>query len=101
MARLVDDALIKKVKLVLEERGREVPELGRGDALNRERRFVGQGGGRVPGLDLLADDNLEGGGQGGVGFDVGDGGGGEGFEDFWGRSVGGWLGGEKRRGRTG
>ena len=38
----------------------------------------------MPGLDLVADDELEAGGQGGVGFDVGDGGGGEGLEDFWG-----------------
>jgi hypothetical protein len=77
--------------LVLEERGGKVPEFGRGQALDGEACFVDEGGGWVPGLDLLAEDELEVGSEGGGGADVGDGGGGEGFDDFclgWGR---GWL----------
>ncbi len=56
--------------------------MGGREALHCQRRFVDEGGGRVPGLDLLADEELEGGGQVGGGADVRDGGGGEGFEEF-------------------
>ena len=71
--------------MVGKQGGGEGPEGGgggRGQALDCEGGFVDERGGRVPGLDLLADYELEVGGQVGGGADVGDGGCGEGFEDF-------------------
>ena len=69
---LVDYIGIEVGFLVVEEGGGEFPEFVRGESEDGEAGFMGEGGGGVPGLDLVAEDELE--GFGGVGF-------GEGGED--------------------
>lgn len=88
VARLVGYGFVEVVDLVVEKRAGKVPELGRVEALHGERGLVHEGRGRVPRLDLLADYELDFGGEGGVDADAGDGGVYEGVEEFW---LGLWL----------
>lgn len=86
VAALIHDIDIEVIPLVREQRGRVIPECRRGELQDREGGFVEEGGGGVPGLDLLAEDEAEL-GRVFVG-DVGGEGWVEGLEDFGGEGAG-------------
>jgi hypothetical protein len=63
----VDDVDVKEILLDFEQGGAEIPkQLGPG-LEDGEGGFVGEGGGRVPGLDLVPEDDFEMGRERGVG----------------------------------
>ena len=72
VAGLVDDVDVEKVLLGVEEGGAVLPALGRVEAQDGQGRLVQQRGARVPGLDLLAEDDGEERGPRGVGAHEGE-----------------------------
>lgn len=87
VAGFPDDVDVKVLLLRGEQRGGEGVEGGGGgvgQVQDGERGFVREERGRVPGLDVLAEDYGEGGGEGGAG-EGGEDGGVQGLEEFcWG-----------------
>ena len=93
--RLIHHVRVKVVRLRIEQLFAKVPELVRGKLEDGDAGFVDERGGGVPGLDLLAEDELD---VVGVGFvlRVGDDGGVDCFEHFGAEGadvveVWGWL----------
>lgn len=83
VARLVDDAHVKVGLLFVEERLAEGPELGGVQLHDGEGGLVHEGGRGVPGLDLLAEDDLQLAGELRVPSDPGGDRSHERVEDFW------------------
>lgn len=59
VAALIDNIDVEVVRLLLEQRLREVPEFGGGDFQDGGAGFVDERRGWVPGLDLLAEDDAD------------------------------------------
>ncbi len=59
IAPLAHHAPVEELRLPLKQRGGVVPEARRCEAQDREGGFVAEGGRRVPGLDLRAEDHAQ------------------------------------------